>query len=95
MTQERTTLGIGDPIREALQGTSHKYPMKEKKIRVKLVGDDAHTAYIALPGYREGPEFGRVSKTLILDALVPGYKGPRVHLDFNKDGTLIGIELLV
>jgi hypothetical protein len=37
---------------------------------------------------------GVVSKTLILDALVLNYKGPRVHLDFNKDGTLIGIEVL-
>jgi hypothetical protein len=68
--------------------------MTDKKIRVKLVGDDAHTAYIALPGYPERPE-GVVSKTLILDAIVPGYKGPRVHLDFDKDGILIGIEVLV
>ena len=66
--------------------------MPEQKIRVRLVGQDAHTAYISLPGHGEEP--GTVSKTLSLDALVDGYSGPRVHLDFDRDGTLIGIEVL-
>jgi uncharacterized protein YuzE len=66
--------------------------MAEQKIRVQLAGADSHTAYVALPGYR--PEFGVVSKTISLDDLFDGYAGPRVHLDFDKDGRLIGIEIL-
>ena len=66
--------------------------MTDKKIRVKLVGDDAHTAYIALPGYRN--EKGIVAKSVRLDGVIADYKGPMVVLDFNKEGVLIGIEVL-
>jgi hypothetical protein len=67
----------------------------EQKIRVRLVGDDARTAYVALPGSPEEPQPGVVARSLNLADLVMQYSGPRVHLDFNKDGTLIGIEILV
>lgn len=63
----------------------------EKKIRVQFEGEDAHTAYVALPGHRHEP--GIVSKTVILGELID-YKGPQIHLDLDKDGTLIGIEIL-
>ncbi len=63
-----------------------------KKTRVKLVGHDARTAYGALPGYRL--KFGIVSKTVDLKELLE-YQGPRVHLDLDKEGRLIGIEILV
>lgn len=65
----------------------------EKFIRVKLAGKSARAAYVYLPGHESLP--GKVSKTLSLDDLVAGYKGPRVHLDFSKAGELIGIEILV
>ena len=68
-------------------------PKPEKKIRVKLVGRDAHTAYVYLPGYRDEPAI--VTKTFRIDDLIEGYKGPQVHFDFNRDGLLIGIEILV
>lgn len=65
----------------------------KKCIRVKLVGREARTAYVFLPGHESLP--GEAAKTLSLDNIVEGYKGPRVHLDFNKAGELIGIEVLV
>ena len=65
--------------------------MTKKKIRVKLVGKDAHTAYVALPGHRTKP--GIVSKTLTLSEMIE-YKGPQIHLDLDKEGKLIGIEVL-
>jgi len=68
---------------------------KEKKIRVKMTNDYSDSAYIGLPGYPEKPEFGIVSKTICLDDVLDGFKGPRINLDFNKDGVLIGIEILV
>jgi hypothetical protein len=70
-------------------------PVAANLIRVSLVGDDARTAYIALPGYPENVVPGVVSRTLNLTDLVKGYVGPRVHLDFNVEGVLIGIEVLV
>jgi len=64
-------------------------------IRVRLVGDNAHTAYIALPGYPEEVAPHVVSRTLNLYDLVNTYSGPQVNLDFNREGVLIGIEILV
>jgi hypothetical protein len=69
--------------------------MAEQKIRVKMNGEDSDTAYIALPGYPDQPQFGVVSKTISLDDVLDSFRGPRINLDFNKDGVLIGIEILV
>jgi hypothetical protein len=66
--------------------------MEQQKIRVRISGRNAHTAYVALPGHRSEP--GIVATTMSLCKLIEEYKGPRVHLDFNRDGTLIGIEIL-
>ncbi len=66
--------------------------MGQKKIRVRIVGSDAHTAYIALSGYR--PEPGVVAKTVRLDMLLDSYKGPLITIDFDKDGTAIGVEII-
>jgi hypothetical protein len=68
--------------------------MAKPKIRVKLLGADAHTAYIYLPGHG-GTKPGTIARTLNLDEIVANYKGPRVHLDFNSEGEMIGIEVLV
>lgn len=69
--------------------------MAMKKIRVKMNGEDSDTAYIALPGYPHQLQYGVVSKTICLDDVLDSFKGPRINLDFNKDGVLIGIEILV
>jgi uncharacterized protein YuzE len=62
------------------------------KIQVNLSRDEARVTYIALPGHRS--RAGIVSKTIVLDAILD-YTGPLVHLDLDKNGTLIGIEILV
>ena len=69
--------------------------MKEKKIRVRMSADDSDSAYVALPGCPDEPQYGIVSKTVCLDDVVEDFKGPGINLDFNKDGVLIGIEILV
>lgn len=66
--------------------------LKVRKIRVKIDGPEGGTAYIALPGHR--PEPGIVDRSVSLDEIVDKYAGPRVQLDFNKLGLLIGIEIL-
>ena len=66
---------------------------KKQKIRVKLRGRDSDTAYVELPGHE--PKAGIVAKMVCLNDVVDNFKGPRVNLDFNQDGVLIGIEILV
>ena len=68
--------------------------MSEKKIRAKITGAESETAYIALPGYPSEPQSGLIAKTISLDDIFDELKGPRVNLDFNRDGVLIGIEIL-
>jgi hypothetical protein len=69
-----------------------KASTRNQKIRARITGRAADTAYIALPGYETKP--GIVKKMINLDDAIENYKGPRVHLDFNVDGVLIGIEIL-
>lgn len=68
--------------------------MSEKKIRAKITGTQSETAYITLPEFPAEQQSGCVAKTICLDNLIDGLKGPRVNLDFNRDGVLIGIEIL-
>lgn len=63
------------------------------KIRIKMRSPDADTAYIALPGYPEQLTSGVVKKSVSLDDIYD-YEGPRVQLDFDKEGKLIGIEVV-
>lgn len=51
-------------------------------------------AYIYLPGHPKEDVYGCVKKTIHLDNLIEEHKGPRVLLDFNDQGELIGIEIL-
>jgi uncharacterized protein YuzE len=65
--------------------------------RLELVCDAwAQAAYLYLKEHppRGDQSAGCVAQTLVLEDLVPGYKGPDIHLDFDKDGVLIGMEIL-
>ena len=68
--------------------------MSEKKIRAKITGAESETAYIALPGYPIEQQSGLIAKTICLDDIIDELKGPRINLDFNRVGLLIGIEIL-
>jgi|LakMenE18May11ns_1017448.scaffolds.fasta_scaffold9487908_2 hypothetical protein len=63
-----------------------------EKIRVKT-NQDSRTAYLKLPGYPEEITPGLVAKSISLDDIYD-YEGPRVQLDFNKEGKLIGVEVV-
>ena len=64
-----------------------------KRIRVKICKGNPNTAYIKLPGHPV-EIVGCVKKTIDLASVIEDYKGPRIHLDFNDAGILIGIEIL-
>ena len=68
--------------------------MANKLIRLKMSNVDSDSAYVALPGYPDEPMFGTVSRTICLDEVVGNYKGPRINLDFYREGVLIGLEIL-
>lgn len=67
--------------------------MRGMKIRARMTGRWADTAYVYLPKHPEKCT-GCVAKTIDLVDLIPGYRGPRVHLDFDREENLIGIEIL-
>lgn len=56
--------------------------------------DDDLVAYLVLPDHPGSGTPGIVSRHESIKDLIDGYKGPDVFLDFDKDGCLIGIEIL-
>ncbi len=52
----------------------------------------ATTAYLKLPTYPEVPRAS--ARTVTLADLMGAYQGPYVVFDFDKDGVLIGIEVV-
>lgn len=68
--------------------------MSEKKIQLKVSEDDLDVAYLTLPNH-PGPGLpGVVAEQKILGELIHGYKGPEIYLDFDRNGCLIGIEII-
>jgi hypothetical protein len=64
----------------------------KKKIRVKLSGKQADTAYLMFEGHELEP--GIVKKTVWISELIPDCKGPHFLLNFDKTGRVIGLEIL-
>ena len=69
--------------------------MANGKMELEICKGSADTAYLSLPGHPPQDEApGCVKKTVVLNTLIPGYKGPLVVLDFDTSDTLIGIEVI-
>ncbi|WP_394849510.1 DUF2283 domain-containing protein [Pendulispora brunnea] len=51
------------------------------------------TAYLRLPTYPD-TAVGASARTVTLPDLMGAYQGPYVVFDFDKDGVLIGIEIV-
>ena len=68
--------------------------MTTNKIELKVSGDDEDVAYLILPAHIGKGVAGAVSKQVrLLDIL--HYSGPDVYLDFDEEGVLVGMEILV
>ena len=64
-----------------------------RKMTLTISDDDEDVAYLALPAHPGPGTHGAVAKqTRLLDLMT--YVGPDLYLDFDQDGTLIGIEIL-
>jgi len=68
--------------------------MAQKRIELKVSPDDENVAYIVLPDHPGQGIQGVVAKQLRLRDLCGSYKGPDIYLDFDKNESLIGIEIL-
>jgi Protein of unknown function (DUF2283) len=62
--------------------------MENSDIEVERAGND--TVYIRIPTNLS--TFGKVVR---IEDLIPEYKGPMVNFDFNSEGELMGIEVIV
>ena len=68
--------------------------MSGQKIQLEVSKDDPDVAYLVLPDHPGRGTPGCVSETKSLSEIIDGYKGPAIYLDFDKGGSLIGIEIL-
>jgi len=66
---------------------------KINNIRLKISEDDSAVGYIYLENTEDKQE-RKVSKMIALSDVVNDYRGVPVYLDFNKDGHLMGIEIV-
>jgi len=66
----------------------------KKKLQLRVSEDDDGVAYLQLPDH-PGTLSGVVKKTIHLRDVVDGYSGPEIHLDFDGNDVLIGIEIVV
>jgi len=62
------------------------------RFELKVSGDDGEVAYLRLPTH--AGEMTRMSKSVRLVDLMGKYNGPDVVLDFDANGTLVGIEIV-
>ena len=67
--------------------------MANGKIELKVSADDEDTAYLSLPDF-PAPSFSGVVASTTRLKNIHQYAGPDIFLDFDKDGRLIGIEIL-
>jgi hypothetical protein len=64
------------------------------KFQLRLGEEANEVAYLRLPTHPAEGLF-KASKTVRLHDLIGQYDGPDLYLDFDEQGTLVGIEILV
>ena len=67
---------------------------KSKKIILKLSDDGDQVGYLYLPKHPKKTIVGLVTKTIGIHEMINDYKGIPLYFDFNKEGELIGIEIV-
>jgi hypothetical protein len=67
--------------------------MTAHKMTLTISDDDEEVAYLTLPRHPGRGSAGAVVRQTKLRDLMR-YSGPDIYLDFDKDGYLIGVEIL-
>jgi uncharacterized protein YuzE len=68
--------------------------MSNGKLALTVSDDDEDVAYLSFPGHPGRGKPGVTVRQVKLQDLMK-YTGPDVFLDFDKNGCLIGLEILV
>lgn len=64
-----------------------------RKLKFKASGDPM-VGYLYLGGHPGPGAQGCVARQVCLDDVIGEYKGPPIYLDFDRDGELIGMEIV-
>jgi len=59
-----------------------------------IIKENDESIYIQLKDHPKKITFGIVDKNIDIASLIKNYIGTPIYFDFNKDGILIGIEIL-
>ena len=68
--------------------------MDNKPIELKVSPNDDEVAYLYLPDHPRNGSTKKVEKQIEIRDIIEGYSGPDLYLDFDENGTLIGVEIL-
>ncbi len=68
--------------------------MANGRIELKIGSEDGKVGYVSLPDHPRDTVPGCVSYQKRLADLIEDYEGPDLYFDFDKNGCLIGIEIL-
>jgi uncharacterized protein YuzE len=67
--------------------------VRQRKIEVQTSKEDADIAYILLPEHPGRGTNGAVATQVRLSSIL-SYKGSEIYLDLDRNGQLIGLEIL-
>jgi hypothetical protein len=67
--------------------------MPIQEITLKVSSDDPKVAYLYLPNHPKIAKSGLVKKQLRLADLIDDYKGPDIYLDFDTEGSIVGMDI--
>ncbi|WP_333662012.1 DUF2283 domain-containing protein [Chishuiella changwenlii] len=59
-----------------------------------IIKENDEAIYIQLKEHPKKVTYEIVDKNVDIASLIKNYIGPSIYFNFNKDGTLIGIEIL-
>lgn len=68
--------------------------MVNNEIRLRQRPEEPGAAYLELYDYPEKFDPHSAGKTVCIFDVIENYLGPKLNLDFNSEGKLIGIEIL-
>ncbi|MEQ6970954.1 DUF2283 domain-containing protein [Pectobacterium polaris] len=68
--------------------------MRKKRINLD-VSDDGDMAYLFLPSHLGKGKAGVAVKQVALQSIMDNYQGPEIHLDFDSNGNIIGMEFFL
>lgn len=67
----------------------------KKEFRLYTLDDDPDTAYLAFPDHPGRGKHGVVNRVVRVQEVLENYQSADISLDFDEQGQVIGIEILI